>query len=286
MKERLNFKKTILTSIIISFVQALAIMVIIIFNLMIRGKSHLQWTLGLGDIILILAVITVFMSSFITIKNLYSISFVSNEQGAMKSTLEHLEGLNRTLRGQRHDFINHLQVVYSLMEMNEYDEAKKYIEKVYEDIQKINGVMKTANPAVNALLQAKFIYSEKKNIRMKINVTTSLEMLVIPSWEFCRVLGNIIDNGIYALDEKIINKVMVIEISENLRSYCFKISNNGPKIPGEIIDKVFTEGFTTKGEKGEGMGLAITKDIMNRYGAEIKVTSDDNCTMFEGWIPK
>lgn len=286
MREKLNFKKILLTSTVIGFVQAAAIIVIIIYNLIIRERSNLQWNLEIEDIILLIAIGTVFISSFITIKNLFSVSFISNEQGAMKSTLEQLEGLNKTLRAQRHDFINHLQVVYSLMEMTEFDEARNYIEKVYEDIQKINGVMKTSNPAVNALLQAKLIYCEKKNIEMKLNITTGLEMLAIPSWEFCRVLANIIDNAIYALEGKSQYKYILVEIFENMRNYGFKISNNGPQIPLEIINKIFIGGFSTKGDNGEGMGLAITKDIISRYNGDIKVSSNDTCTFFEGFIPK
>lgn len=286
IRERLNLKKIVLASIVISFVQVVAIIVIITYNFMARERSSIQWNIQIGDIIILPAVLTVFISSFITIKNLYSISFISSEQGSMKSTLEQLEGLNRTLRAQRHDFVNHLQVVYSLMEMNEYDEAREYIEKVYDDIQSINRVMKTSNPAVNALLQAKLIYCEKKNIEVKLNISTRLEALVVPSWEFCRVLGNIIDNGIYALEEKRCDRSITIEIFENLRNYGFKISNNGPAIPVEIIDKIFVEGFSTKGEDGQGMGLAITKDIITRFGGEIRVISDDISTVFEGWIPK
>lgn len=286
IRERLNLKKIVLASIVISFVQVVAIIVIITYNFMARERSSIQWNIQIGDIIILPAVLTVFISSFITIKNLYSISFISSEQGSMKSTLEQLEGLNRTLRAQRHDFVNHLQVVYSLMEMNEYDEAREYIEKVYDDIQSINRVMKTSNPAVNALLQAKLIYCEKKNIEVKLNISTRLEALVVPSWEFCRVLGNIIDNGIYALEEKRCDRSITIEIFENLRNYSFKISNNGPAIPVEIIDKIFVEGFSTKGEDGQGMGLAITKDIITRFGGEIRVISDDISTVFEGWIPK
>jgi two-component system, LytTR family, sensor histidine kinase AgrC len=286
MKKSLNFKKLIQASIVISLIQAVAIIIIIIYNFTIREKSHLQWGLEIGDFILMVAVLTVFTSSFITIKNLYSVSFITNEHGTMKSTLEQLESLNKTLRAQRHDFINHLQVVYSLMEMDENEEARNYIEKVYTDIQKINGVMKTSYPAINALLQAKLIFCEKKDIHMKINVTTSLESLAVPSWEFCRVIGNIIDNGIYALEGVAGNKFIQVEIFENMRSYCFIISNNGPKIPYAIIDKIFIEGFTTKGKSGQGMGLSISRDILTRYGGELKVISNDDITEFEGLIKK
>ena len=73
----------------------------------------------------------------------------------MDDTIDAMSQFNNTLRAQRHDFLNHLQVVYSLIEMEEYEEANEYIEQVYGRITAISRVMKTANPAVNALLQVK-----------------------------------------------------------------------------------------------------------------------------------
>jgi two-component system, LytTR family, sensor histidine kinase AgrC len=286
MRERLNFKKIIFTSIAINAVQVSVILGIILYNLINRAQGKLHWNLEFGEILLLIVIITVFISSFFTIKNLYNLSFISSEQGMLKSTLEELEMVNRTLRGQRHDFINNLQVVYSLIEMDEYAEAKDYIEKVYDDIQKVNKILKTSNPAVNALLQAKLIYSEKKNIKMDINITTQLSTLVMPSWEFCRILGNIIDNAMYALETVNGYRCIKVEIFESLKVYGFSISNNGPKIPSTLIDKIFDNGFTTKGENGQGMGLAITREIMLRYGGNTRVKSDDSITVFEGWMPK
>ena len=41
----------------------------------------------------------------------------------MDETIDAMGQFNNTLRAQRHDFLNHLQVVYSLIEMGEYQEA-------------------------------------------------------------------------------------------------------------------------------------------------------------------
>lgn len=67
---------------------------------------------------------------------------------AMDDTIDAMEKLNNTLRAQRHDFLNHLQVVYSLMEMEEYGEANSYIEKVYGRITAVSRVLKTASAAL------------------------------------------------------------------------------------------------------------------------------------------
>jgi two-component system, LytTR family, sensor histidine kinase AgrC len=146
--------------------------------------------------------------------------------------------------------------------------------------------LKTANPAVNALLQAKLLFCEKRSISLEFYITSRLDNLNVPSWEFCRVLGNLIDNSIYALGGKVEDRIIELYIYEDLKNYGFKIKNNGPEIPEKTINKIFEPGFTTKGELGQGMGLAISKEILEAYGGNIKVTSNDKETIFEGWVSK
>ena len=118
---------------------------------------------------------------------------------AMEATITQMEGLNNTLRAQRHDFLNHLQVVYSLMEMKEYDEASAYLEKVYGSITSVSRFMKTAHASVNALLQAKLTACEQQHIEVKLSITGSWRDMAIPGWEMCKVLSNLIDNAMDAL---------------------------------------------------------------------------------------
>ncbi|WP_192929827.1 sensor histidine kinase [Alkaliphilus serpentinus] len=232
-------------------------------------------------ILLLLLLYTYFMFKHI------QIMLKSNRQYSIISeTNQQLIDLNNTLRSQRHDFMNHLQVVYGLIEMDEYSDAKDYIEKIYKDMQKVNGVLKTKNPAVNALIQAKIIHAEKLDIIFKANLKTQLQGLPMPSWEFCKILANIIDNGIYALKEKPNKKLLYLELYEDMKGFGFIINNNGSKIPEDIIDKIFDGGFTTKGKEGEGMGLAITKSTLQRFGGSISVISNDDITQFKGYIPK
>ncbi|MDP4144089.1 MAG: Spo0B domain-containing protein [Bacillota bacterium] len=285
MKKKLDINKVTITVILLNVIQ-IATIIIIIFYEFINKKHQYTSAINGENLFLYLLVLTVFANSFLIIRYVQSMAKDNSRYSMVKESLEQVEDLNKTLRGQRHDFINHLQVVYSLIEMDEYTPAKDYIEKVFNDIQKVNKVLKTSNPAVNALLQAKILYAEKRGIIIELLIKSQLKELKIPSWEFCRILGNIIDNGIYALQQVDHNKIIQIELFENQESYGFRIENNGPMIPRDIIDKIFDAGITTKGDKGEGMGLAITKQILTEYGGSIKVSSNENVTVFEGLVPK
>ncbi|MBU3143206.1 sensor histidine kinase [Clostridium sp. CF012] len=286
MQKKLNINKTIITVIVLNIIQIITILTVILYNYFNENLMNFQEKFNNGELIIYVLIILSVINSFFVVKDISSLNEHNIEYSMLKDTLGQLENLNKTLRGQRHDFMNHLQVVYSLMEMEEYTEATGYIEKVFTDIQRINKVLKTSNPAVNALLQAKIIYGEKRGIKTEIVVTSALEDLRVPAWEFCRVLGNIIDNAIYALQELGENKIIKIELFEDLKTYRFRIKNNGPKICEEWINKIFETGATTKGDKGEGMGLSIVKDILKKYEGDIEILSDNEATIFEGWIPR
>lgn len=143
---------------------------------------------------------------------------------AMDDTIDAMEKLNNTLRAQRHDFLNHLQVVYSLMEMEEYGEANSYIEKVYGRITAVSRVLKTASAPINALLQVKLAACEKAGVQVTLNITSTWKELPISGWEMCKVLSNLIDNAIDAMaDLPNGKKHLTITLTENLKEYVFPL---------------------------------------------------------------
>lgn len=284
MKRKLVINKAILAVIVLNVAQIGIITGIIIFQFFEDISFFV--TFNKQTISFILIILISFLNTLINIKDIHQLGLTNSRNDMLQQTLSQLEELNKTLRAQRHDFMNHLQVVYGLIELEEFNDTKEYIEKVYNDIQSVSRVMRTSSPALNALLQAKVLASEKRGIGPRLNITSQFNQIKIPSWEFCKILGNIIDNAIFALEDISTDKYIQIDLYEDIKAYYFRIKNNGSQIPKEIIDKVFEAGFTTKGNKGEGMGLAITKETLQKYGGSINVYSDNGETTFEGKVPK
>lgn len=223
-------------------------------------------------------------SSLITIMGLYFASRYKNIN--MIESLQNLESLNTTLRAQRHDYLNHFQVIYGLMELGDYEEAKSYLDPVFKDIMKVSKALKTSQPAVNALLQAKMKVAEQKEIDFFLEVRSDLKNISIEPWNLCKVLANIIDNSITALSELEKDRNLYLEIGEDVKSYTFCIYNNGPVIPEGQLADIFKQGFTTKKEQGHGMGLYIVDKIMKESGGTVSVSSDAAKTSFEIVLPK
>ena len=195
-----------------------------------------------------------------------------------------MDTLNHTLRAQRHDFLNHLQVVYSLMEMKEYGDATDYLEKVYGEIRSVSTFLRTKSTAVNALLKVKAAACADRGVAFDMDIRSSLEGMKMPAWELCRVLGNLIDNAIDAC--KAVEKPVIrLTITEDIRAFTFELANNGPCIPPDMRESIFTAGVSTKGE-GRGMGLSIVRQTVESYDGSIVCESADGQTAFRVSLPK
>ena len=199
----------------------------------------------------------------------------------LRESLENLSRFNDRLRADRHDYLNHLQVVYGLMELGEYDEMEAYFRNVYKELLKTGKAIKTANPAINALLAAKSAEAEEKGIEFVIEVKSALASLGVEDWELCKVLSNLIDNALRALsDSPQPDKQLRIDITEDRDGYIFEVGNNGPAIPEDMRENIFRRGFTTKKGEGHGLGLSIVSDILTGNQGAISLKSDEKETVF------
>jgi PAS domain S-box-containing protein len=96
--------------------------------------------------------------------------------------------------------------------------------------------------------------------------------------ELNQVILNIVVNAAQALGAPARTDKGLIELSTSMESdkVLLKIHDNGPGIPGSILNRVFDPFFTTKSPgKGTGLGLSISYDIIvNKHGGALWVESD------------
>jgi signal transduction histidine kinase len=88
-----------------------------------------------------------------------------------------------------------------------------------------------------------------------------------------QILLNIIMNALQAMEED--GGKLLVETAPGLTdTVSFTVTDNGPGIPAETVDRIYDRYFTTKkpGE-GTGLGLFVTKSLVESMGGEIRVTS-------------
>jgi PAS domain S-box-containing protein len=66
----------------------------------------------------------------------------------------------------------------------------------------------------------------------------------------------------------------------------FEVSDNGAGMSEEVLQKLFTSFFSTKGHRGTGLGLMVTRKLIEEHQGKIEVTSRLNeGTSFTVWLP-
>lgn len=201
----------------------------------------------------------------------------------LETTNGQMDALNLKLRAQRHDFLNHIQVVYSLLEMGEGQEAADYLERIWAEFKTVSRVIRTKVTAFNALLQVKSAACEEKSIAFDIDIQSTLDGLPVPPWEICCIIGNLIDNAIDVVEEQTDARI-VLTVRESVRGFTFTIENNGEPVPQELRERIFEPGVSTKGE-GRGMGLSIVRSTLAEFGGTIELAQGEQ-TAFVVAVPR
>ncbi len=171
------------------------------------------------------------------------------------------------------------------------------ISTVLEEIDRINnlisdllefskpGPMNFSKNDINDIIR-KVLNLYKYNIEhQKIAVETSLDdnipLSCLDNEKIKLCLINFTVNAIQAMHD---GGVLKVESKlDNIRIR-IKISNTGKKIPEKDIEKIFEPFFTTKKE-GTGLGLAMTKLIIERHYGTVSVESSEKLTVFEIVLP-
>lgn len=99
-----------------------------------------------------------------------------------------------------------------------------------------------------------------------------------------QVFMNLIHNAVQAMDAGGTLTVRSISEDDTVR---IEIEDSGKGIPPDVVERIFDPGFTTKGRRvGMGLGLAITRQIVDHHGGEISVESAvGQGTLFRIWLP-
>ncbi len=96
--------------------------------------------------------------------------------------------------------------------------------------------------------------------------------IVADKKQVAQVLINLLKNSVEALKNQDGGKIVLKgEINQNDR-ILISVTDNGPGIPEDLMDKIFIPFFTTK-ENGSGIGLSLSRQIMQMHGGSLKLVS-------------
>ena len=188
--------------------------------------------------------------------------------------LKDIENMFTSIRGQRHDFLNHVQVIRSMIERDKIEDLKRYTGDLIGEIDEVNEIIHIGHPAIAALIQAKIAKSMSEKIRFSFHFS-GLQYISsgIKSIDIVKIMGNLIDN---AFDEVSMHPQTQrwVEIQGHVKDRVFQLTVKNPilEFSDFALSSFFQPGFTTKNQESHsGLGLSIIKEIAERYQGKVNV---------------
>jgi sensor histidine kinase regulating citrate/malate metabolism len=192
-------------------------------------------------------------------------TYYTKQLNLMKSSLE-------SVRSFRHDMRNHLILLNSLVEENEYDEASKVISQITGAIDVKNEYAQSGNITVDSILNFNLQEAINKGISVSLELNIP-ERLNITPFDMSVILGNLLNNAINASSRLEKDKRLDLKIDYKRGRLFINLSNTYNGILNYKGDKLIT---SNKDKEAHGIGMKNINAVLDKYDGVMEIDHTEN----------
>lgn len=179
------------------------------------------------------------------------------------SHYEKRERIDTEIRRFKHDYVNHIKCLRSMLEAEKYSDAEDYLEKISGALPAGGFLFRTGNYIADAILTERQESSAEDNVTVRFGGCIPQD---IDSADLCTILSNALDNAAEAAEKLPGEKV--ITVYGNYQQEHFVLIVKNPTADKRYFKDVFPP--TTKlNKEGHGFGLSNIQYIVNKYGGTL-----------------
>ncbi len=196
---------------------------------------------------------------------------------------DEIRKLHQNVRLLKHDMKNHLMVIASYLNDEDYDSAKKYTSEMLGRLNEINSYIETGNSLLNHIINDKLNYARSKQIVIKAEID-NLHFDALQSIDFSALLTNLLDNGIEAsLREDLSNREMWVNIVKcrGYETICIK-----NKISASVLDNNPELKSGKEHQENHGLGLAKVRSIVKKCNGLYDIYEENGFFCVKVFIPE
>lgn len=194
---------------------------------------------------------------------------------------EEVENMYRKMRGWRHDYHNHIQVLKAHMGLKHYEQAEEYLDKLEEDLTTVDTVLKTGNVMVDAILNSKLTMIKERRISVDATAIVPQD-ITISGIDLSVLIGNMLDNAMEACMQVEKEKDRFIRIYIDIVKKQLYISvTNSMKGTAKRTGNI----FHSDKQGNHGFGLLRIDSIIAKYNGFINRQTENGVFATEVMLP-
>lgn len=197
---------------------------------------------------------------------------LEEQNEAYLNQFELLEASELAVRRIKHDWRNHISVLYALIDQEDASKSKEYIKEILQDFESESSYVQSGNLEIDSVLNLKLKEAEVKGIEVDVEIAVP-EKLGMSAYDLTVILGNILDNAIEATEKAAEPRKISIRLKYVSGRLMLAVSN---PFTGKLIKRNNTFETTKADKKTHGFGLKLVQNTIDKYDGEMSVTICDN----------
>ncbi len=155
---------------------------------------------------------------------------------------------------------------------------KRSVERISSVVEDMLAYSKPRRPMVSACSFADIVNDAAQTFEGTLHQkqvdfstdTSSIDRPVhVDARAMYRCILNLLSNATFVVSEKT-GRIRLRSWINSVGDLEIEFSDNGPGIPEDLRDKIFDPFFSTKGNQGTGLGLAVTHKLIKEHGGSIR----------------
>lgn len=203
------------------------------------------------------------------------------QEEMMQRQFGEIRDIYLNMRGWRHDYHNHIQVLKADLDNGQMEKARDYLNQIEHELDKVDTFVKSGNMMADAILNSKITMALKQKIDLNCDAFLP-EELFITDTDLCTLLGNILDNALESCEklpeEKRFIRIYLAMVKEQ---FYLSVQNASPEEIGFEQQHYIT---TKRGN--HGLGMKRVAAVVERWGGFLNLSQEPGVFGTEVTIPK
>lgn len=202
------------------------------------------------------------------------------QQDVLTHQYEEIRTIYTNMRGWRHDYHNHLQVIKAQLALGETDQLQRYLDELEQDLDRVDSWIKSGNLMADAILNSKLSLAQQKKIAVNCKARLP-ENLPVEDVDLCVILGNLLDNALEACEQ-------IPEEGRFLRVY---LAVNGRQLYMSIQNSAKEElnfnerNYITQKRGSHGFGMKRVSAVVEKYDGFLNLANEPGIFAAEVTLP-
>ncbi|MCR8969800.1 response regulator [Facklamia sp. 7083-14-GEN3] len=204
---------------------------------------------------LLIALLVIFYYIYLLRREL---KFHQLQQKELDNYALEVESVYRQMRGIRHDYRNHLQVVQAYLNGQDYRSLDTYLQELTNEMNQVDTIIRTGNTLIDALVNTKLSRAQSRGVEVHASAIAPSK-LSVNSTDLAVILGNLLNNALEATANSNNQKAAFI------RLYIAPLKNTFYISLQNSMDQKPRQGFLSlKGANRQGYGLKRIDEAVNK----------------------